>query len=211
MPPASAGLTETARPPRSACSDGRPRRRSRSLRPRARRRRARGRSARIEGRGARARPPPGCPPRAAPALLETKRASAEASRDVALRPLVGRLREDLLRRVVLDEHAVAAAVVFDLEAEERGHLGDARGLLHVVGDDHERVVLLELVHQVLDRRRRDRVERRCGLVEEDHIWLDGDRARDAEPLLLAAGEAERRPLEAGLALVPMPPAPGPPN
>src|SRR5689334_21274366 len=55
--------------------------------------------------------------------------SAEASGHVALRPLVGRLGEDLLGRVVLDEDAVARAVFVDVEAEERGHLGDTRGLL----------------------------------------------------------------------------------
>ena len=60
--------------------------------------------------------------------------------DVALGALVGGLGEDLLGRVVLDEDPVAAAVVLDLEAEERGHLGDARCLLHVVRDDHERVL-----------------------------------------------------------------------
>jgi hypothetical protein len=36
---------------------------------------------------------------------------------------------------------------------------------------------------------------RSGLVEEDHVGLDGDRARDAEPLLLAAGEADRALLQ----------------
>ena len=95
-----------------------------------------------------------------------------------------------------------APVLLDLEAEERGHLGDARGLLHVVGDDHERVLLLQLVHQVLDRLRRDRVERRGGLVEQHDIGLDGDRARDAEALLLAARQAERGALEPVLHLVP---------
>ncbi len=97
---------------------------------------------------------------------------------------------------------MATAVVLHLQAEERRHLGHARGLLHVVRDDHERVVLLQLVHQVLDRLRRDRVERRRGLVEQDHLRLDGDRARDAEPLLLPAGEPERGALEAVLDLVP---------
>jgi len=60
-----------------------------------------------------------------------------------------------------------------------------------VGDDDERVFLLELVHQVFDRLRRDGVECRGGLVEEDDIGLDRDRTGDAEPLLLAAGETER--------------------
>ena len=79
----------------------------------------------------------------------------------------------LSRRVVLDEHT-APPVLIDLEAEERGEVGDARGLLHVVGDDHDRVVALQLVHQLLDRRRGDRVERRRRLVQEQHLGLDGD-------------------------------------
>ena len=41
-----------------------------------------------------------------------------------------------------------------------------------------------------------------GLVHQDHVGLDGDRAGDAEPLLLAAGEAERVVLESVLDLVP---------
>ena len=36
------------------------------------------------------------------------------------------------------------------------------------------------------RVRRDRVERRGRLVHQDHVRLDGEAARDAEPLLLAA-------------------------
>ena len=44
---------------------------------------------------------------------------------------------------------------------------------------------LELVHQLLDPRRRDRVERRSRLVHQDHVRLDGEAASDAEPLLLA--------------------------
>ena len=49
---------------------------------------------------------------------------------------------------------------------------------------------LSVVHQLLDRRRGDRIERRRRLVQQQHVGLDGDRARDAQPLLLAAGEAE---------------------
>src|SRR5436189_1457096 len=94
----------------------------------------------------------------------------EPSGDVALRPLIGRLREDLRRLVVLDEDAVAAALGA-LEREEGGHVGDSRGLLHVVGDDHERVFVLELVHQVLDLRGRNRVECRGGLVEQADVAL----------------------------------------
>ncbi len=35
----------------------------------------------------------------------------------------------------------------------------------------------------------DRVERRAGLVHQEHVGLDGDGPGDAEPLLLAAGQA----------------------
>ena len=95
-----------------------------------------------------------------------------------------------------------AAALGSLEREERGHVRDPRRLLHVVRDDHERVLVLQLVHQVLDLRRRDRVERRSRLVEQDHVRLDRDRAGEAKPLLLAAGEAEGALLEPILDLVP---------
>ena len=96
----------------------------------------------------------------------------------------------------------ALAVLAHLDAEERGHVRDARGLLHVVRDDRDRVLALELVDEILDARRRDRIERRRGLVHEDHVRLDRERARDAEALLLAAGEAERVLLQTVLDLVP---------
>src|SRR5215217_4796624 len=66
---------------------------------------------------------------------------AETPRHVVLRSLVGRLREDLLRLVELDEDARPLSFPARLDAEEGCHVGDARGLLHVVGDDHDRVVL----------------------------------------------------------------------
>ena len=78
----------------------------------------------------------------------------------------------------------------------------AAGLLHVVGDDDDGVVLLQLVDQFLDRDRGDGVERGAGLVHEDDLGLDGDGPGDAEALLLAAGEAEARWCEAVLDLVP---------
>ena len=75
----------------------------------------------------------------------------EASGDVVLSPLVAGLSEDLLGRVVLDEDPRPLALLAALDAEERGHVGDSRRLLHVVRDDDDRVLLLQLVHQVLDR------------------------------------------------------------
>ncbi len=68
--------------------------------------------------------------------------------------------------------------------------------------DDERVLLLELQHQLLDLGRRDRVQRRAGLVEQDHLRLDGDRPGDAQALLLAARQAEGAVFEPVLDLVP---------
>ena len=69
-------------------------------------------------------------------------------------------------------------------------------------DDDDRVALLELLHQVLDPRRRDGVECGRGLVHEDDVGLDGEAAGDAEALLLPSGEAQRAGLEPVLDLVP---------
>ena len=108
--------------------------------------------------------------------------------DVALGALVLGVGEDLVRRPVLDQLAVE---------HERGRVRDPRGLLHVVRDDHDRVALLELVDQLLDLQRRDRVERRARLVHQDHLGLDRDRARDAQALLLAARQSDARARSAG--------------
>ena len=61
--------------------------------------------------------------------------------------------------------------------------------------DHDCIVPLELLDQLLDLRGGDGIERRRGLVHQEHLGLDRQRARDAEPLLLPAGEIERRRLE----------------
>src|SRR5829696_334810 len=110
--------------------------------------------------------------------------------------------EDLLGVVELDDTPRAVLLVVQLDGEEGGLVGHPRRLLHVVRDDHDGVLLLELHHQVLDLPGGDRVERRAGLVHQDHIGVDGQAARDAEALLLTAGHAERVCLEAVLDLVP---------
>ena len=72
--------------------------------------------------------------------------------------------------------------------EEGGALRDARGLLHIVGDDDDRIAAAQLVDQLLDLGGGDRIERRAGLVHQDHLGIDRDGAGDAQPLLLAAGQ-----------------------
>src|SRR3954451_25260046 len=117
--------------------------------------------------------------------------SAELPGHVLLGAVVLGVREDLLRRRVLDELA--------REHERRG-ISHARRLLHVVGDDDDRVALLELFDELLDLQRRHRVEGRAGLVHEDHVGLHGDRPRDAETLLLTAREPDAGVAEAVLHL-----------
>src|SRR3954454_19337201 len=70
--------------------------------------------------------------------------SAEPATDVILGLLLAGVGEDLLRRVDLDQ---AAGLARPLDVEERGHVARARGLLHVVGHDDDRVLLLELADQ----------------------------------------------------------------
>src|SRR5918999_115104 len=77
---------------------------------------------------------------------------ADLAGDVSLRARVGRVGEDLVGVVELD---------------------DAAGLLHVVRDDHDGVLALEIHHEVLDLAGGDRVERGAGLVHEDHVGLHG--------------------------------------
>src|SRR3954452_23064903 len=118
---------------------------------------------------------------------------AEPAGDVILRAPVGRRREDLAGVVELDQLA---------EIHEGGLVGDARRLLHVVGDDSDRVILGQLLDQLLDLGGRDRVERRTGFVEQDHLGPHRDGAGDAEALLLAAGERQAGGVELVLDLVP---------
>ncbi len=73
--------------------------------------------------------------------------------------------------------------------EKGGELRHARRLLHRMGDDDDAEVLPQLVDQLLDAGRGDGIERRAGLVHQDHFRIDGDGAGDAQALLLAAGQA----------------------
>src|SRR5689334_17647481 len=92
----------------------------------------------------------------------TARPLPELPRDVLLCPRVVGLGEDGVGRADLDELAVE---------HERRRVGHSRGLLHVVGDDDDRQAVLELVDELLDLQRRDRIQRRARLVHEDHLGL----------------------------------------
>src|SRR5580765_1394110 len=115
------------------------------------------------------------------AMSRSSWASAEPAGDIGLRALVAGGGEDLFGDAELDQLA---------GIHEGGEVRNAGRLLHIVGHDHDRVVLLQLVHQLLDLGGRDRVERRARLVEKDDLRLHRHGAGDAKPLLLAARQAE---------------------
>src|SRR4051794_16576585 len=107
--------------------------------------------------------------------------SAEAARNVILRAPIARGREHAACRIHLNELA---------QIHEGGEVGYSCCLLHVVGDDDDRVVVGEFVDQLFDLGGGYRVEGRAGLVEQDHLGPNRHRAGDAEPLLLPARQAE---------------------
>src|SRR6266480_1805220 len=111
------------------------------------------------------------------------------------------LASALLRstRARMDSAIACPLRVHQHEGREVGHAG---GLLHVVRHDHDRIPLLEFLHEFLDAQCGDRIQRRGGLVHQDHLRPDGERAREAEPLLLAAREVERGAAQPVLDLVP---------
>ena len=58
-------------------------------------------------------------------------------------------------------------------------------------------LVLEFVDQFLDAGGGDRIERRGGFVEQQDFRVGGQRARDAQALLLAAGQVDRPARAAG--------------
>ena len=63
-----------------------------------------------------------------------------------------------------------------------------------MGHDRDGVVALELRHQLFDAIRRNRIERGAGFVHQNDRGLDRERAGNAQPLLLAAGQGRTRRL-----------------
>ena len=89
-----------------------------------------------------------------------------------------------------------------LQVEEGGVVGDTGGLLHVMRHDHDGVVVLQLVDQILDSQRRNRVKSRARLIHQQHLRVYGHGAGDAQTLLLTAGKADARIVKTILDLVP---------
>src|SRR3569833_862116 len=94
--------------------------------------------------------------------------------------------------------------VFDqlTQVHERRVIGHARGLLHVVRDDDDGVVVLVLVDQLFELQGRIRIKGRRGLVQLYVLGLLRRRTRDHETLLLPPREAQRRVVQTVFRLVP---------
>src|SRR5207248_5217080 len=107
--------------------------------------------------------------------------SAVTAGDIVPGPLLVRVGEDLAGLPELDQLA---------QVEEGGALRNARRLLHVVGEDHDREALAQLVDQFLDLGRRDRVERGGGFVKQQDFGPHCDGACDTQSLLLTARQRQ---------------------
>src|SRR5438270_2908096 len=106
--------------------------------------------------------------------------STEAAGDIFLRLALGGIGKDFGGGVDFDEAA---------EIKEGGTIGASAGLLHVVSDDDDGVLLFQLPDQLFDFGGRDRVERGARLVHQNDLRLDREGARDAKPLLLTSGKS----------------------
>ena len=91
---------------------------------------------------------------------------------------------DVLLRADLDDLA---------EIHHRDAVGDVPDEREVVRDEQigEAEVALQRLEEVDDLRADRHVERRDGLVEDDHLRVEGERARESDPLALAARELVR--------------------
>lgn len=118
---------------------------------------------------------------------------AESAADVVFREWVGGVAEEFEGIGEFDEFA---------EVEEGGVVGDAGGLLHVVGNDDEGVLFLEGPDEVLDFGGGDGVEGAAWFVHEEDAGFDGEASGDAQALLLAAGKTEGGVVQAVFDFIP---------
>ena len=94
---------------------------------------------------------------------------------------VGRVGQDVVGRVVLDQAAVTE------DRDPRGHL---HSLVDVVAHEHDRLLQLglELHELVLDDLAVDRIDGTERLVHQEDRRVGGERADHTDALLLAAGQ-----------------------
>ena len=105
--------------------------------------------------------------------------------DEVLDELIGGVHQQLRRRRVLGQLAA--------DLHDRDAVAHLDRLVDVVGDEEDRLADLGLKPEelVLEPLAVDRVDRAEGLVHQHHRRVRGEGPRDADPLLLAAGELGR--------------------
>jgi len=144
------------------------------------------------------------PQRAARGERAAGRALADAGRDTGHRlehartDMIGDQRQQPARIGVPGppQHLRCRSLFDDpARVHDRDPGRDLRGDGEVVGDVEQRDALFPAQAQqfVQDPGLRDHVKARCWLVQDDNRWLAGQRDRDADPLLLPAGELVRVP------------------
>ena len=106
---------------------------------------------------------------------------------------MGWIREYLIRAGELDQLT---------KVEKCRMIRDAGSLLHIVSDNHDRKLLLELKDQLLNFGGRQGIESRGRFIHQDDRRTNCDGPCDAEPLLLAARKAQRAGVQAVFDLFP---------
>src|SRR6266478_1046684 len=114
-----------------------------------------------------------------PSPAESVCALSEPACDIVFRPFIGRFSENLLRLVELDHFT---------QQEKAGELGHPRGLLHIMSDNDDSVLLFQLENQVFDFAARNWVEGRARLVHQQDFGLHSQGPGDAQTLLLSTRE-----------------------
>ena len=88
----------------------------------------------------------------------------------------------------------AGRTLFDNPAlgEEGDVIADLAGESHFMGHEHEMpAFLLQKLDGLQDLRSHLRIQRRSGLIEEEHLGLHGEGPGDGHALLLSAGKLRR--------------------
>src|ERR1051325_2662414 len=109
--------------------------------------------------------------------------SAETAGDIVFRLPFLRRCEQLSGLAAFDELA---------EIKESRKVGDARGLLHVMGDDDYGDLLFELMNEFFDLGSGDGIEGGAGLIHQQDLRINGKRSGNTEPLLLSSGKTRAR-------------------
>ena len=120
-------------------------------------------------------------------------------------PVPGELARVARRRrpmQTFDEPTGAHPGVVDIDREERRSIGDAGGLLHVVGDDDDGVLVVKLFDQVFNFCCCNGVQCAARFVHQYHFRINGNRPGDTKSLLLSTTQSRAWLIKTILYLIP---------